>query len=121
MRNSNPDESPALEGQPDEVEDLLPGKDIETMEEGTEMLPRDHPVAAGADPAYAVTDREQLIPESVAARADREEPEVDEPGSATAVAADIAIDADGDEVAAEDLVDARTTGPEESALHITGD
>ena len=36
------------------------------------MAPRDYPVAAGADPAYPVTEAEERSPESVAEGARRE-------------------------------------------------
>lgn len=75
MSDSNPREDLDAEGIPD-LEDHPPGIDVETDEESP-MAPRDHPVAAGADPAYAVTDAEQSRPESVASRSSRELPDVD--------------------------------------------
>lgn len=77
MTDTNPQESMDAEGIPET--DLPPGRDIE-IEEDTMMAPRDHPIAAGGDPAYAVTAAEELTPESVADRADRELPDFGEPG-----------------------------------------
>ena len=73
----NPEESAPGEGLPDHTQDLPPGKDIETAEEAR-MMPRDHSVAAGSDPAYPVTAEEQRRPESPADRQAREEPDFGE-------------------------------------------
>ena len=73
MPDSNPSENLDAEGIPD-LEEAPPGYDIELNEEGV-MAPRDHSVAAGSDPAYPVTAAEERMPESVAARARRENPE----------------------------------------------
>lgn len=58
---------PDLEGHP-------PGIDVELDEEGV-MVPRDHPIAAGDDPAYATTAAEDRSVEGVAERAARENPD----------------------------------------------
>ena len=73
MPDSNPEEDLDLEGIPT-VEESIPGRDIETSDEGI-MAPRDYSVAAGSDPAYPVTDAEQRAQEPVAARAARENPD----------------------------------------------
>ena len=73
MPDSNPNEDLEAEGMP-AVEEPIPGLDIETSEEGI-MAPRDYSVAAGSDPAYPVTDAEERTPESVGARAARENPD----------------------------------------------
>ncbi len=39
------------------------------------MVPRDHPVVAGDDPAYPTTRAEERVPEGVAQRAARENPD----------------------------------------------
>lgn len=75
----NPDESAVAEGLPDQAQDLPPGKDIDTAEEAR-MMPRDHTVAAGSDPAYPVTGEEQRHPETPSERRAREEPDFGEPG-----------------------------------------
>ncbi|MDP9404184.1 MAG: hypothetical protein M3P85_12855 [Actinomycetota bacterium] len=85
MTDTNPRESLDAEGIPDS--DFPPGRDIETEEE-TIMAPRDHPIAAGGDPAYAVTAAEERARESVAERADRELPDFGEPGGPGAGADD---------------------------------
>ncbi len=74
MEDTNPAENPDLEGVPD-IEERAPGMDVELDQEST-MAPRDHPVAAGDDPAYPVTAAEERVGESVAARAARETPDV---------------------------------------------
>lgn len=74
MENSNPAESMDAEGLP-ELDDHPPGIDADLDEESV-MVPRDHPVAAGADPAYAVTAAEESTPESVSDRARRESRDV---------------------------------------------
>ena len=73
MRNSNPGESMDAEGLP-ELEDRPPGIDVELEQEGM-MVPRDHPIAAGDDPAYPTTAAEDRAVESVADRAARENPD----------------------------------------------
>lgn len=70
----NPQESAAADGLPDHTQDFPPGKDIETAEEAR-MVPRDHSVAAGSDPAYPVTAEDQRHPESASDRHTREEPD----------------------------------------------
>lgn len=74
MSNTNPAESMEAEGLP-ELEDHPPGMDVE-LDQETMMAPRDHPVAAGDDPAYPTTAAEDRIPEGVAERAERENPDV---------------------------------------------
>jgi len=73
MRNTNPDESPDAEGLPD-LEGHPPGMDVELDQESM-MVPRDHPVAAGDDPAYPTTAAEERLPEGVVERAARENPD----------------------------------------------
>jgi hypothetical protein len=68
------DEGLDAEGIP-ELEDLPPGIDIETEQEGL-IPPRDHPIAAGGDSGYATTMAEERTPESVTERAERELPDV---------------------------------------------
>lgn len=79
MNDANPAESLDAEGIPDIENDPPAGRDVETDEEWT-MAPRDHAVAAGDDPAYAVTQAEDRNRESVADRAARELPDFGEPG-----------------------------------------
>ncbi|HEX3565002.1 MAG TPA: hypothetical protein VHU17_06495 [Acidimicrobiales bacterium] len=74
MTDTNPSESFDAEGIPD-LEDQPPGIDIDLAEEAT-MAPREYPVAAGTDPAYATTATEEATPETVADRVAREEPDV---------------------------------------------
>lgn len=122
MRNSNPSESMDAEGLP-ELEERPPGIDAELDQEGI-MVPRDHPVAAGADPAYATTPAEERLPESVADRAARETPDfgADElgvgggvqgsrGGAAADTAQETALPAD----------DAGGRSAEESAVHVRSD
>ena len=93
----NPEESAVEEGLPDQTQDLPPGQTVETAEEAR-MMPRDHSVAAGSDPAYPVTAEEQRRPESVSDRHAREEPDFGESsGTDTPVA----------------------ESPEEAAMHTT--
>lgn len=73
MRNTNPGENMDAEGLP-EVEDRPPGIDVE-LEEEAMMVPRDHPVAVGDDPAYPTTAAEDRAVEGVAERATRENPD----------------------------------------------
>ena len=73
MSDYDPDQSPEAEGIP-EMYDAPPGRGIETNEEAF-MVPRDHPVAASEDSAYAVTAAEERAQETVAERAGREEPD----------------------------------------------
>lgn len=116
MSDSNPDESTAVEGLPDEVEDLLPGKDVDTMEEAA-MLPRDHSIASGSDPAYPVTVHEQVTGESVAERAASEQPEVGEAADGAAREV-LALDTDGDLEELDVVQPGADPSPEEAALHI---
>src|SRR5437763_4695986 len=73
MPDDNPNEDLEAEGIP-AIEEPIPGRDVETSEEGM-MAPRDHSIAAGSDPAYPVTAAEERMPESVANRARRENPD----------------------------------------------
>ena len=73
MTDRNPAESLDAEGMAD-VEDLPPGVDVETEQEGM-FAPRDEPLAAGDDPAYPVTAAEDRTVEGVAERAERETPD----------------------------------------------
>lgn len=57
MKNTNPRESMDAEGLP-ELEDRPPGIDVE-LDQDSVMVPRDHPVAVGDDPAYPTTPAEQ--------------------------------------------------------------
>ena len=93
----NSDESAVGEGLPDQTQDLPPGKTIETAEEAR-MMPRDHTIAAGSDPAYPVTAEEQRHPESASDRRAREQPDFGEPGRSDTPVAE---------------------SPEESAMHTT--
>ena len=83
----NRDESAVEEGLPDQTQDLPPGKTVETAEEAR-MMPRDHSIAAGSDPAYPVTAEEQRRPESPSDRRAREEPDFGEPPEPTATGAE---------------------------------
>lgn len=74
MKNTNPGESMEAEGLP-ELEDRPPGIDVETDQDSM-MVPRDHPIAVGDDPAYPVTPAEERAVEGVAERAMRENPDV---------------------------------------------
>ena len=93
----NRDESAVEEGLPDQTQDLPPGMTVETAEEAR-MMPRDHSIAAGSDPAYPVTAEEQRHPESASDRHAREEPDFGEPRRADASVSE---------------------SPEESAMHTT--
>jgi hypothetical protein len=74
MTDTNPSESLVAEGMPD-IEDQPPGMDIDLAEEA-QMAPREYPVAAGSDPAYATTAAEERAPETLAERVARENPDV---------------------------------------------
>lgn len=76
MSDRDPDQSLEAEGIP-ETFDAPPGRDVETNEEAS-MAPRDYPIAAGQDPAYPVTAAEDRVQETVAERAEREEPDLGE-------------------------------------------
>lgn len=93
----NPEESAVEEGLPDHAQDFPPGKTIETSEEAR-MVPRDHSIAAGSDPAYPVTAEEQRRGESPSDRHAREEPDFGERARPSAGASE---------------------SPEESAMHTT--
>lgn len=74
MPDHEPDQNLDAEGIP-EMYDAPPGRDIETNEEAF-MAPRDYPIAAGDDPAYAVTAAEERQQETLGERAAREQPDV---------------------------------------------
>ncbi|MDQ3639941.1 MAG: hypothetical protein M3450_00375 [Actinomycetota bacterium] len=129
MSDYDPDQSPEAEGIP-ETYDAPPGRDIETNEEAF-MVPRDYPVAASEDSAYALTAAEERAPETVAERAGREEPdfggasiEDEPPVAAQLMTPDSGIDSAGataEEVSllAED--DAVAVSAEEAAMHVTSE
>lgn len=73
MKDTNPAESMDAEGLP-ALEDRPPGIDVE-LDQDSILAPRDHPVAAGDDPAYPVTPAEGRVAESVVGRAERENPD----------------------------------------------
>lgn len=135
MRDPNPDESLDAEGMP-ELDEPPPGIDVETDVEGV-MAPRDHSIAAGSDPAYPNTAAEQERPESVAARAAREEPDFGEPARRRR-GDDVAVATGGDGYLGPDLEDGddvegaevgllgepdgrRGLSPEEAAMHEGGE
>lgn len=137
MRDPNPEESLDAEGIPGDLFDPPPGIDIETGLEGL-IAPRDHSIAAGSDPAYPVTAAENGRPESVAARADRELPEVGEaPRANRRQAMAVATSDKGyllpdvgehledveDEAYAEEgeAEGDRALSPEEAAMHLVGE
>ena len=74
MPDTNPTESMDAEGLPT-VEDRPPGIDVETDQDGL-VVPRDHPIVVGDDPAYPVTEAGQRQTETVQERAARELPDV---------------------------------------------
>lgn len=74
MADSNPQNSAEAEGIP-ELEESPPGRDVELDEEAL-FVPRDRAVAAEGAHGYNVTAAEERIPEGVAERAAREEPDV---------------------------------------------
>jgi hypothetical protein len=134
MRNTNPAESMEAEGLP-ELEDHPPGMDIELDQESM-TVPRDHPIAAGDDPAYATTAAEERAPAGVAARAARENPDVgaSELGVGGGVQGSHAVAADdagqivrlgdgisGDDGLAEPPEDAADLAAEEAAVHVRPD
>jgi hypothetical protein len=117
-----------------EVYDAPPGRDIETDEEAF-MVPRDYPVAAGDDPAYAVTAAEDRDRETVAERAAREEPDVgtavapevadaEEPLAGHLMAPDAGVDSfdeTPEEVGLPAEDDNSAMGPEEAAVRVTSE
>src|SRR3954454_2503261 len=130
MPDDNPNEDLEAEGIP-AIEDPIPGRDVETSEEGM-MAPRDHSVAAGSDPAYPVTAAEERARESVADRARRENPDFGEGDFGRDEESDLAPrlmepDSDIDEVdvTAEEVADLVDDGggftAEESAMHIVSE
>ncbi len=122
MKNTNPGESMDAEGLP-ELEDRPPGIDAELDQEGV-MVPRDHPVAAGDDPAYPTTVAEHRAVEGVAERASRENPDfgAEELGVGGGVQGSRAVSTDdpsGETSVPTDPTAARTS--EEAAVHVRTD
>lgn len=122
MRNTNPGESMDAEGLP-ELEGRPPGIDVELEQEGA-MVPRDHPVAAGDDPAYPTTQAEDRAVEGVPERAARENPDfgASEMGVGGGVQGSHAVttdDADDETSIPSDPSAARTA--EEAAVHVRSD
>lgn len=122
MRNTNPGESMDAEGLP-ELEDRPPGIDVETEQEGM-MVPRDHPIAAGDDPAYPTTQAEDRAVEGVAERAARENPDfgAEELGVGGGVQGAHAVRTDdtGEETSIPPDPEAARTA-EEAAVHVRSD
>ncbi len=121
MKNTNPDESMDAEGLP-ALEDRPPGIDVE-LDQDSIMVPRDHPVAVGDDPAYALTQAEDRSVEGVAERAERENPDAgaDELGVGGGVQGAHAVrvdNADGQTAVPPDP--GAALGPEETAVHQRG-
>lgn len=94
MKNTNPSESMDVEGMP-AVEDRPPGVDVE-LDQDSMMVPRDHPVAVGDDPAYPTTPAENRAVEGVGERAARENRDVgaDELGVGGGVQGSHAVETD---------------------------
>ncbi len=111
-----------------EMYDAPPGRDIETNEEAL-MVPRDYPIAAGDDPAYAVTAAEERQQETVAERAAREQPDLaagldDGPLGGQLMAPDSAVDSPDltpEEVALLSEDDAGGLSAEEAAVHLASE
>ena len=128
MSDYDPDENLEAEGIPG-MYDSPPGRDIETNEEAF-MVPRDHPIAAGVDPAYAVTAAEDRAQESVAERAAREEPDRaalaadEEPEAGHLYTPDSGVvsgDLTPEEVGLMAEDDAGSLTAEEAAVHVTSE
>ncbi len=122
MKNTNPGESMDAEGLP-ELEDRPPGIDVELDQESM-MVPRDHAIAAGDDPAYPTTQAEERTVEGVAQRAARENPDfgAEELGVGGGVQGSQAVttdDADEETSIPPDPSAARTS--EEAAVHVRSD
>lgn len=122
MRNSNTGESMDAEGVP-VLEDRPPGIDVE-LDQDSMMVPRDHPVAVGDDPAYPTTPAEDRSVEGVAERAERENPDFGAEdmavGGGVQGAHAVRTDDTTDETAIPpDPSSARSA--EEAAVHVTGD
>jgi hypothetical protein len=125
-RDEAPDEDLEAEGIPT-TEEMPPGIDIETSSEAM-MVPRDHSIAAGSDPAYAITAAEQSRRESVSDRAAREEPEAgDETGapltrggvSMYEPASDVSdTDMTAEAIAVRGEEEGRASAPEEAAMRV---
>ena len=122
MKNSNPGESMDAEGMPS-LEDRPPGIDVELDQESL-MVPRNHPVAVGDDPAYPTTPAEDRAVEGVAERAERENPDfgADELGVGGSVQGAHRVrrdDTTGETAVPPDPGAARSA--EEAAVHARGD
>ncbi len=122
MKNTNPRESMDAEGLP-ALEDRPPGIDVE-LDQDSMMVPRDHPVAAGDDPAYPLTQAEERAQEGVAERAERENPDFGaedlDVGGGVQGAHAVTVDDTEAETAVPPDPDAALTA-EESAVHARGD
>jgi hypothetical protein len=117
VRDTNPDESLEAEGLPN-TDEFTPGTDVETSPEAL-MVPRDHPVAAGGDPAYPVTVEDERIGETVAERAGREEPDFDTSGRRVVHPGEAPAFIEGDsDLEAELADDDPVVDAEEAAMHI---
>ena len=129
MSDYEPEQSLEAEGIP-EMYDAPPGRDIETNEEAV-MAPRDYPIAAGDDPAYAVTAAEDRRQETLAERAAREQPDfgdaaMDEEAALGGhlMAPDSAVDSPDltpEEVALVSEDDAAGLTAEEAAVHVASE
>ncbi len=129
MSDYEADQSLDAEGIP-EMYDAPPGRDIETNEEAF-MAPRDYPIAAGDDPAYAVTPSEERQQETIAERAAREQPDVGEealdgegPLGGHLIAPDSAVDSPdvtSEEVALLSEDGAGGLTAEEAAVHVASE
>lgn len=122
MRDTNPAESLDAEGIPD-LEGRPPGIDVE-LEQEQLMPPRDHPIAAGDDPAYATTQAEERAVEGVAERAARENPDfgAEELGVGGGVQGASAVEVDDatDQVAVP-ADPGSALSAEEAAVHVRSD
>ena len=126
MSNHEFDQSLEAEGIP-EIDDPPPRRDIEMNEEAI-MVPRDYPIAAGDDPAYAVTAAEDRTQETIAERAEREEPDFAEaeleneaPLGGQLIAPDSSVDSPDltpEEVALLSEGNAAGLSAEEAAVHV---
>lgn len=122
MKNTNPGESMDAEGLP-VLEDRPPGIDVE-LDQDSVMVPRDHPIAVGDDPAYPATQAEDRSVEGVAERAERENPDFGSEdlgvGGGVQGAHAVAVDASDGETAVPPDPGA-ALAPEEAAVHRRGD
>ena len=105
------------------LEDRPPGIDVELDQESV-MVPRDHPVAVGDDPAYPTTPAEDRSVEAVAERAERENPDFGaaDTGVGGGVQGAHAVRT-GDTAGQTSVPPDPTAAPggEESAVHVRGD